>query len=58
VASVGEPSSADGISMNATLGQPLIGKSAGGDISLSAGFWGAGGKYSTYLPLIMSDDSP
>jgi hypothetical protein len=58
VASGGAPSSAGGITMNCTLGQPVVGQSAGGDVALSAGFWSAGGVYSTYLPLVMSNGSP
>ena len=39
--------------MNGTLGQPMIGQSSSGDVSLSAGYWGAGAEYLVYLPMVM-----
>ena len=53
VAGGGAPSSADGITMNGTLGQPMVGQSSGGDVSLSAGYWGAGAEYTLYFPVVM-----
>ena len=49
----GAPSSGDSITMNGTLGQPVVGLSSGGDFSLSAGYWEAGGEYLVYLPVVM-----
>jgi hypothetical protein len=52
VAGGGSPSSADSITMNGTLGQPVVGQSSGGDVSLETGYWGAGAEYLIYLPLV------
>jgi hypothetical protein len=55
----GAPLSADGITMNGTLGQPVVGLSSGGNVSLSAGYSVAGGygvaatEYLIYLPVVM-----
>ena len=38
----GAPSSGGSVALNDTLGQPVIGPSSGGDVSLQAGYWGAG----------------
>jgi len=57
MASGGAPSSGDSITMNGTLGQPLVGLSTGGDVVLSAGYWVAGAvasaEYLVYLPVVM-----
>ena len=45
-----------GISLRATLGQPVVGvvASGSGDITLAQGFWcGATSGYNIYLPLVM-----
>ena len=46
-------SGAPGVSLRATLGQPVLGvvSSGGGDVTLAQGFW-HGGRYRSYLPLI------
>jgi hypothetical protein len=53
VAGGGAPSSADSITMNGTLGQPVVGLSSDGDVSLEAGYWVAGEEYSVYFPMMM-----
>jgi hypothetical protein len=53
VAGGGSPSSADSITMNGTLGQPVVALSSGGDVSLRAGYWGAGAEYTVYFPIVM-----
>jgi hypothetical protein len=47
-------SAAAGITLRATLGQPVVGliSSSGGDVTLGQGFWGLGAPYRTYLPLL------
>ena len=54
----GEPSSGGNISLIDTIGQPVIGPSSGGDVSLQAGYWV--GRSSVieeetlvYLPLVL-----
>jgi hypothetical protein len=49
----GAPSSGDSITMNGILGQPIVGPSSGGDVSLSAGYWVAGAEYKVYFPVVM-----
>ena len=49
----GASSSGDSVTMNGTLGQPLVGLSSGGDVSLEAGYWVAGAEYTFYFPLVM-----
>jgi hypothetical protein len=46
-------SAAAGVTLRATLGQPVVGvvTSGGGDVTLGQGFW-HGGRYRIYLPLI------
>ena len=46
-------SASGGVTLRATLGQPVVGvvTSGGGDVTLAQGFW-HGGWYRTYLPLI------
>ena len=51
----GEPASGGNITINDTIGQPIVGPSSGGDVGLQAGYWaGAGeGDHTVYLPLIL-----
>jgi hypothetical protein len=47
-------SAAGGVSLRATLGQPIVGVVSGGDITLGQGFWGRGAvRYSVYMPLVL-----
>jgi len=49
-------SSATGVSLRATLGQPFVGVVAEGDVSVGQGFWHGGvlgGEYRVYLPLVV-----
>jgi len=39
IAGGGAPSSATGVTLNDTLGQPVIGPSSGGNVALGAGYW-------------------
>ena len=49
-------SAAGGVTLRATLGQPVVGVVSGGDVSLGQGFWhGAISGYNTYLPLVLRD---
>ena len=54
----GAPSSADGITMNGTLGQPVVGQSSSGDVSLGAGYWTRDMEYAVYVPLVMRNWTP
>jgi hypothetical protein len=36
----GAPSSGGNVSLNDSLGQPIVGPSSGGNVSLGAGYWG------------------
>lgn len=51
----GGPAGGTGITVNSTLGQPIIGLSNGNSISLGAGYWyGVGAvEYRIYLPLLV-----
>ncbi|MFC2043319.1 hypothetical protein ACFLUA_04135 [Chloroflexota bacterium] len=49
----GAPSSGDSITMNSTLGQPVIGISSGENVSLRAGYWVDGAEYLVYMPVVM-----
>jgi len=53
----GGPSSGGEISLNDTIGQPVIGSSSGGDVNLQAGYWVGGSEveevYPIYLPLVL-----
>jgi hypothetical protein len=40
ISSGGAPSSGGNVTLNDTLGQPIIGPSSGGNVSLGAGYWG------------------
>ena len=44
---------AGGVSLNGTFGQPVVGPSAGGAVTLGAGYWHAGAAPSVYLPVIL-----
>jgi hypothetical protein len=48
-------SAAGGVTLRATLGQPVMGVVSAGDITLGQGFWhgGAAAQYRIYLPLIL-----
>jgi len=46
-------STGGGYALAGTAGQPDAGVLAGGDYTLSGGFWGAGGMYFGFLPVIM-----
>lgn len=48
-------SAAPGLTLRATLGQPVVGvvSAPGGDITLGQGFWGLGPPYSIYLPVVL-----
>ena len=50
-------STAPGLALRATLGQPLVGgvSGPGGNVTLGQGFWGVGEQYRIYLPLIFRD---
>ncbi len=48
-------SAAGGVTLRATLGQPVVGVVSGGDVALGQGFWHGGslpGGYNIYLPLV------
>ena len=46
-------SAGGGVSLRATLGQPIVGVISGGDVTLGQGFWFGGTRsYGIYLPLI------
>ena len=53
----GGTSSNGEITMNATIGQPLVGSSSDGDVSLHSGYWVSGTvseqEYLNYLPLVL-----
>ncbi len=60
IGSGGGPSTAQGVVLNDTLGQPIAGPStsADGSIALMAGYWtgdpgGAGGAGTVYLPMVV-----
>jgi hypothetical protein len=42
-----------GFTLGGTIGQPDAGVLTGGSYSLSGGFWGPGGVYLSFLPVIM-----
>jgi hypothetical protein len=54
VGSGGGLTNAGNVTLNATLGQPIIGTSSGGSISLEAGFWPGAGELTCnlYLPQV------
>jgi len=50
----GGPATAGMITLNDTLGQPVIGPSSSDSLSLGAGYWyGAAVEYRLYLPLVL-----
>ncbi len=58
VAGGGGSASGSNVTLNATLGQPIVGTSAGSDITLGAGYWyGTTPDYHIYLPLVVRDAS-
>ena len=50
-------SAAGGVTLRATLGQPVVGVVSGRDVALGQGFWrgGAAPGYNVYLPLVIRD---
>ena len=50
----GGGASGGNVTLDATLGQPIIGTSSGGSTSLEAGFWPGAGEvtYDVYLPQV------
>lgn len=49
-------STAEGVALRATLGQPVVGVVSGGDVTMGQGFrCGATPGYIVYLPLVMRD---
>ncbi len=51
----GGSASGGNITLDATLGQPIVGASAGNDITLNAGYWYGGAttpQYCIYLPVV------
>jgi hypothetical protein len=49
---------AGGVSLRATLGQPVVGVVSDGDVTLGQGFWhGGAAGYRIYLPLVVKNDS-
>ena len=62
VGSGGGGSSAGGISLNGTIGQPLVGNNIAGNIEACSGFWECGGALalapsppSLYLPVVLKN---
>jgi hypothetical protein len=46
--------SAGSIALRGTLGQPFVGVSGSGNVTLEHGFWhGAAAGYAVYLPVVM-----
>ena len=46
--------SAGDVTLQSTLGQPIVGGISGGDITLEQGFWhGSSNQHDIYLPLIL-----
>lgn len=49
----GAPSSGTGVTLNDTVGQPIIGTaSGGGDVALSAGYWAACSAAAAVMPVV------
>ena len=43
-----------GITLDGTIGQPVVGQASGASYTLCAGFWcGAAGEYRVYLPVVL-----
>jgi hypothetical protein len=56
IAGGGEPIQSGNVSINDTLGQPVIGPSSGGNVSLTAGYWYgpvSEPSHIYYLPIIL-----
>ena len=50
----GSDSSAGNVTLQGTLGQPIVGDKSGGNITLEQGFWhGSSNLQDIYLPLIL-----
>ena len=50
----GESTGAGDVALNSTLGEPIIGPSSGGSVSLDAGYWYGGAvEYEIYLPIVL-----
>jgi hypothetical protein len=54
LSSGGGQASGETVTLDATLGQPIVSASSGGSIILKAGFWAGGGEvtYNVYLPQV------
>ena len=52
VAGGGGSASGGNITLESTVGQPIVGLSEGGSVSLGAGYWVAGQPAQIYLPLL------
>jgi hypothetical protein len=46
-------STVGGVSLRATLGQPVVGVISGKGVTLGQGFWHGGAEYRVYLPLVL-----
>ena len=53
IASGGESSSADNVTLEGTVGQPIAGSAAGGPVILESGYWSAEEFEALYLPLLL-----
>jgi hypothetical protein len=51
IASGGGRSAGGAITLDSAVGQPLVGSSAGGPVSLEAGYWNTQGTIQLYLPV-------
>ena len=50
----GESTGAGYVTLNSTLGEPIIGASSGGSVSLGAGYWYGGTvEHEIYLPIVL-----
>jgi hypothetical protein len=54
-----DSTAAGGLSLQATLAQPLLGvvSGSGGDLTLAQGFWHGAREYLIYLPLVVRNGS-
>ncbi len=59
VAGGGGSASGGSVTLNATLGQPIVGDSSGGGTRLGAGYWygGTTPSYRVYLPVVLHSAS-
>jgi hypothetical protein len=53
IANGGGSSSGGNITLESTVGQPITGSSAGGIVSLEAGYWSAEETWEFYIPLLL-----